>query len=485
MTFMFLPNGALKSTSLSTQARRKFRRATRTGSATVSALAERFRYPGGLALVLVLALIGIGGPPAALAGSTGRIAFIGTDHYVHTCSGDCDHPQCITCPSHGIHVELSPKSSPVRLVQEVAPEPAPGPIRYGWPTFSPDGNKLAFAWAGRRADGNLFGVSVYEFDTAQTLDLFASRSQKIVYISWTPDGKNLSFLAGEPQGLSLMLAEVREHAPVRIVMSGAPLFYDWSRNAERLVVHTQTGDPSAGDSIQVLRLTPTNQVVERVLTRGRVPFRTPCWSADGRHLAYIANFAAETYVVVADPDGTHPRSLASLPVGQSSFVWSPDSRHIAFSTAVIGSEGLYHGIDLLDLKSGDTKQLTRDDVLAYFFSPDGRYLAYIAVPENRPYYTWKTIELKDARVRTLDNFISTEPEALAYRYFDQLAVSHTIWSPDSKGFVYAGVKLFGSPRHALRLTPAPQLWIVPVGGGGSRPVAPATLAFYAPAPRAR
>ncbi len=485
MTLIFWPNGALKSTARTGQGARKFPGLIRWRDAITRALAHRSRCLSGFALMFVLALIGLAAPRAALAGSAGRIAFIGTDYNVHTCSGACAHPRCITCPSHGIHVELSPESSPVRLVQEVAPEPAPRPMHYGWPTFSPDGKKLAFAWAGPRADGNLFGVSVYELDTAQTLDIFASRTQKIVYISWTPDGKNLSFLAREPQGLSLMLAEVKEHAPVRIVMSGVPLFFDWSRNAERLVVHTRTADPSAGDSIQMLRLTPTNQVVERVLTKGRVPFRTPCWSADGRHLAYIANFAAETYVVVTGPDGTHPRSLASLPVGQSSFVWSPDSRHIAFSTAVIGSEGLYHGINLLDIKSGDTKQLTRDDVLAYFFSPDGRYLAYIAVPENRPYYTWKIIELKDARVRALDNFISTEPEALAYRYFDQLALSHTIWSPDSKEFVYAGVKLFGSPRHALRLTPAPQLWIVPVGGGKSRSVAPATLAFYAPASQAK
>ncbi len=457
----------------------------REAGAIVAAMACRCRHPGVLAFVLVLALIGIAAPSAALAGPAGQIAFIGTDNNVRACSGACDRPRCITCPSHGTQVQLSPNRLPLRLVQEVEPGPAPRPMHYGWPTFSPDGKKLAFAWAGPRADGNLFGVSVYEFNTAQTLDIFASRSQKIVYVSWTPDGKNLSFLTGDPRGLSLMLAEVKEHAPVRIVMTGAPLFFDWSRNADRLVVHTRTAEPSEGDSIQLLRLTPTNQVVERVLTKGRVPFRTPCWSADGRHLAYVANFAAETYLVVASPDGTHPRSLVSLPVGQSSFVWSPDSRHIAFSTAVIGSQGLYHGISLLDVKSGETKQLTRDDLLAYFFSPDARYIAYIAVPEDRPYYTWKIIALKDARVRTLDNFISTEPEALAYRYFDQIAVSHTIWSPDSKDFVYAGVKLFGSPRHALRLTPAPQLWIVPVDGGKSRSAGSATLAFYSPAGSAK
>ena len=65
---------------------------------------------------------------------------------------------------------------------------------------------------------------------------------------------------------------------------------------------------------ELVHVTPTNQIVERLLAKGRVPFRTPCWSADGHHLAYVANFAAEPYLVVADADGTHPRPLASLPV---------------------------------------------------------------------------------------------------------------------------------------------------------------------------
>lgn len=436
------------------------------------------------ALFLLLATFAVGFAPVALAAPTGRIAYIGTDHNVYACSGDCDRPLCITCPSHGIHVELDPQMSPLRLVQETEPAPR-RPLHYAWPTFSPDGSKLAFAWAGPRADGNLFGISCYDFKTRQTLDIFGSESQRVVYISWTPDGKNLSFLLDERQGLSLILAEIKEHAPARIVMSGAPLFFDWSRDAGKLLVHSRAADPSEGESIELVSVTPTNQTVERVLAKGRVPFKTPCWSADGRHLAYIANFAAETYLVVADADGTHPRTLASLPVGMSSFVWSPDSREIAFSTEVIGEQGVFHGIDLLDIGTGKTRQLTRDNVLAYFFSPDARYLAYVSVPEDRPYYTWKLIDLKHARVRTLDNFLSTQLEALAYRFFDQLAVSHTIWSPDSKEFVYAGVRILGEPHQALPLAPPPSLWIVSTQDGKSRSVAPATLAFYSSASGAK
>ncbi len=434
-------------------------------------------------LVLLLAIAAIAALSVARSASPRRFAFIGTDNNIYTCAGSCFKPECITCPSRTLQVRREQDLSPLRLVQQSRPGPPAMHLHYGWPTFSPDGSKLAFAWAGRRADGNRFGVSVYDFNTGQTLDIFSSPTERVVYIFWPPPGKSLSFLLEEPRGLDLALAGLKEHAPVRVMATGAPLFFDWSHDGKRLVVHAGQRDaPASGAEVKLIRVTAVNHSVEKVLAKGRASFRTPAWSPDGRHLAYVANRDSETYLMVAGADGSNPRPLADLPVGMDSFVWSPDSRHIAFSTAVIGARGLFHGIKLLDIQSGRVKQLTDDNLFACFFSPNGRYIAYVAVPAARTHYIWKLIDLKTGKTKALENFIPTHEELFVLHYFDQVALSHTIWSPDSKAFIYAGVNFPAAPQPGLRLVPTPHLWMVPVDGGKAKPIEPATLGFFSPAP---
>ena len=432
---------------------------------------------------LALALMIVARPAPAPAGTAaaGAITYVGVDNNIYYCAGDCPTPECLTCPIEGEHVRRDRRRGAIFTAAFTFADAPPEAVsQYGWPTFSPDGKRIAYSSVARDKAGVSFAVWVYDLKQRAAIQIFESKTEHVDYIYWLPDGRHLSFLLSEPAGLSLMLAEVKEQAPIRIVMTGVPMYFAWGPSPGRLAVHTAGSDPESSERVALITLTDTSQNVDKVLSHGRTPFKTPCWSADGKHLAWIANNHAEANLVVADANAQHPRSIVSLPIGDNSFAWSPDGRHIAYATTVIPHDPTFHGIKLVDISDASSRTLTTDAVAAYFFSPDGRYLAYIGVPEDKPFYTWELVDLKSGKTRELEKFISTQEESVSYRFFDQLALSHTIWSPDSKAIVYAGVRLLAVPTHSLGAVPPPTVWSVPIDGSAPRSIGNGTVAYYSP-----
>ena len=109
-----------------------------------------------------------------------------------------------------------------------------------------------------------------------------------------------------------------------------------------------------------------------------VPGRAPTASPDGRRVLYMSGDWSHTRLMAADRDGSHERQITDGSAIAWNGHWSPDGRHIAFTSRTDPKGDL--AIYVVDADGGGRRQLSRfpagaGNVQWPIWSPDGRRLA--------------------------------------------------------------------------------------------------------------
>jgi tricorn protease len=110
------------------------------------------------------------------------------------------------------------------------------------------------------------------------------------------------------------------------------------------------------------------------------------WSPDGRWVALVSDHSGEEQIYLVDQRGENEwRQLTSGSFGfMNQPVWSPDSKHLVFSDK-------FMKLRLVDAASGRTREIAHSDhddawerwgIMDYVWSPDSRWIAYTAQTQN-------------------------------------------------------------------------------------------------------
>jgi eukaryotic-like serine/threonine-protein kinase len=222
-----------------------------------------------------------------------------------------------------------------------------------YPSFSPDGEQVAFVWDGEKQDN--FDVYVKMIGSPQVLRLTTDPGLDETPI-WSPDGRQIAFVRARfPDFASTIHLVSPLGGPDRKVSDfpaaggrGRP---SWSPDGRWLVaararpgVEPGPGPPSRGSRSDGLFLIPVRGGEPRAIPLPEAdgePY-DPKFSPDGRHLAYqacvgLSACRVEVVELAADfvPKGP-PRRLSRRPVDPfGDLAWTRDGKSLIFVDSVI------------------------------------------------------------------------------------------------------------------------------------------------------
>ena len=419
--------------------------------------------------------------------------------------------------SSGRLATVAPDGSDMRLLSAI------GEV-FQFPAWSPVAPQIAAIGSGSQgsrlavfADDQ--GVDIAEREQGRDLQtLYRSQAQAPFYLYWSPDGQRVGFLANHPQeGIGLHMAELADSSS-SLLRTGSPLYWQWMDAAQLLIHRNGLGD-AAQLTLLELNYTAdhTANHTERSLDAPGL-FQVPGVASSGDFIAFggrdalgngrlvlrdapTAALTDEAAGEAASPEDS-PQVLRQFPhQGLLALSWSPRDDKLAFISPPSAAPHSFGFLRLLEAHSGELEVLVEELVLAFFWSPDGRYIAYLTPMLPRPpqefadagayaasslaqdmlaqntaqqapmplHLQLSVLELDSRQSRHLSTFVPSDAFLQQFLpFFDQYALSHRLWSPDSRALVL--------PMRTAQGSEA--VTVVPIDGSEVQRIAQGHSAFW-------
>jgi len=343
----------------------------------------------------------------------------------------------------------------VRSVPKVIPFTT-FPGREQQPTFSPDGNQIAFSWNGEKGDNFDIYIKLVNSEAAP-LRLTTNPADDI-YPAWSPDGQQIAFVRHVGPKIEIFTISVLGGAE-RKVYSGTSAFFalyefgnalSWSPDGKYLAF---SGQPSPHQPNGIFLLSMETLDARQLTSppEGFLGDSTPALSPDGKLLAFVRGASSRDVELYVMPlTGGEPKRLTFDNRSGRSVAWTADSKSIVFSSWFYGGLRLFKVL----ATGGTPEQL---DVGTEFastlaISRQGNRLAYSQ--ESRDTNIWRIAVQGFAQSGTQTRLISSTRQDYSPQYSaDGKKIAFTsgrtgvneIWVCDADGQNPVPITSFGGP----------------------------------------
>jgi TolB protein len=210
-----------------------------------------------------------------------------------------------------------------------------GDSQEGHPTWSPNGNKIAFTvW--EKGEKQIINIDWFDQET-QTFHQFTDREAGGITPAWSPDGQHIAFTSKiMDQGFDLFTSDFEGIGAQRIISGSLSNFSpDWSPDGQYIVFDSNRDGNS---EIYIVEL---NSGVTNNLTQHPARDVNPAWSPDGQYITFESERDGNSEIYVMAQDGSDVKRLTNNPGFDITPDWSPDGQYIAFASHREGIEGIF------------------------------------------------------------------------------------------------------------------------------------------------
>ena len=339
---------------------------------------------------------------------------------------------------------------------------------FRFPAWSPVKNQIAVIGDNETVSG----IFVFDDEVDREPIVVHNENGNIpIYLYWLPDGESVSFIANAVNELAFFITPADGSVASEPINRGQPFYWQWLSNGKQALIHTDDDTLAFMDRDGVESITGLGN---------QGAFQAPALSRNNRYMAYQELRQDGRFVVIKNM-AEDEIVLSEAHQGLLTMSWSPVNSQLVYSSPQ--GDGVYFGpLMLWDAAENKSQLLTTDEALAFFWSPDGRYIAYLTlksigpqakvgqgVAQQRNFFTLGLIDVETGGQRYITAF---EPSPVFSNqilpYFDQYALSHRLWSPDSQALAMPVIDEQDEPK----------IMILPIDGQSPYLITDGFLAFW-------
>jgi len=326
-----------------------------------------------------------------------------------------------------------------------------------WPTFSPEGDRIAFSWNGPKLDNyDIYVLQIGEDQPVQLTKDPAFESQP----AWSPDGRSIAFLrnlSAERIGVFLMPAiGGRERKLAEIWFGGDNSSLSWHPGGRWLVVSDKN---SAGEPLALFLLSVETGEKRKLTSPPQDVYgdATPAVSPDGRALAFarwLSEGMGDLYWLELSGDLRpvgEPKRVTSRNSYTTNPAWCPDGRSVVFASGGASHDPSLWRISLPPLarRAGEPERLAfaGQGANCPAFSRQGR-MAYARLMVDSD--IWRLELTGSHRVDNLplnstsiDHVPQYSPDGKRIAFGSNRSGSHEIWVCEADGSNAVKLTSFG------------------------------------------